>query len=325
MDILACPDCSGGLQLESPKEFGEEVEEGALVCPACAKSYTIRNGIPRFVHVQDDYCGNFGWQWTRFRKTQIDRFSGNPHSHDRFFSETGWTADWLGGKRVLDAGCGAGRFADIACAAGARIVGVDISEAVDACRENLEGQGYDYDLVQASIYNLPFRRHAFDAVYSLGVLQHTPDPPRAIACLAGFVSRAGRMAVWVYERRWHRWLRPKYPLRILTSRLSQKANFRLSRLLTIILFPVSWLLYKIPLAGPIATRFLPIMSSHIHGLGLPLPQQYQWVLLDTYDAYSPRYDLPLKEEEIRSVLEKAGHREIERRPVPGLAISSIVG
>ena len=42
------------------------------------------------------------------------------------------------GTRLLDAGCGAGRFAEVALSLGARVIAVDFSNAIDAARENLK-------------------------------------------------------------------------------------------------------------------------------------------------------------------------------------------
>src|SRR5262245_16680252 len=72
-----------------------------------------------------DYCSNFGTQWNMFRSVQLDSMSGTKESHKRFVSETGWSTENLRGKLLLDAGCGAGRFAEVALELGARVVAVD--------------------------------------------------------------------------------------------------------------------------------------------------------------------------------------------------------
>ena len=39
-------------------------------------SFPIINGVPRFVEVHN-YTDNFGFQWNKFQKTQIDRETKN--------------------------------------------------------------------------------------------------------------------------------------------------------------------------------------------------------------------------------------------------------
>src|SRR6266850_4771072 len=163
----------------------------------------VDGGVWDFIGTADaDYCQNFGSQWNHFRSIQIDALSDKAESHARFFSETGWSPEWLSGKLLLDAGCGAGRFADVAMDCGARVVAVDLSEAAWACRKTLDRfPEKDYLVVRASLFDLPFRKSAFDGIYSLGVLQHTPDPLGAIKCLTSFLVPGGRLATWIYERR----------------------------------------------------------------------------------------------------------------------------
>ena len=85
---------------------------------------------------------------------------------------------------VLDVGCGAGRFAEIALRTGAKVVALDYSTAVDACYANL-GHHENLEVVQGDVYALPFVGRSFPFVYSLGVLQHTPDVRTAFAALRG--------------------------------------------------------------------------------------------------------------------------------------------
>src|SRR5437773_1451695 len=76
----------------------------------------------------------------RYRDEQLDSRNGTTLSANRFFSETEFAPRWLRDKVVLDAGCGAGRFAEIACRHAAHLVVVDISSAVEATQANLRDQ-----------------------------------------------------------------------------------------------------------------------------------------------------------------------------------------
>ena len=61
----------------------------------------------------------------------------------------------MNGSWVLDAGCGAGRFAEIALSSGANVVALDYSSAVNACYLNLKEHS-NLHVVQGDIYALPF-------------------------------------------------------------------------------------------------------------------------------------------------------------------------
>src|SRR5918999_1054183 len=98
--------------------------------------YPIVDGIPRFVS-SDNYSAAFGSQWKKYRLTQLDSHTGVPISTDRLKRCIGndlWTN--LNGKRILEAGCGAGRFTELLLERNAIVTSIDLSEAVDANQEN---------------------------------------------------------------------------------------------------------------------------------------------------------------------------------------------
>lgn len=187
LERLCCPQTGQRLWLESADSV--EGIEGWLVSQDGHNRYPIRNGIPRFVP-ETNYADNFGLQWNHFAKTQLDSHSGHPISADRFWKATGWNPNEMKDRWVLDVGCGSGRFAEIALSTGAQVVALDYSSAVDACWANLKHHP-NLHVVQGDIYALPFVPESFDFVYSLGVLQHTPDVARAFAALPLMVAWGG--------------------------------------------------------------------------------------------------------------------------------------
>lgn len=153
-------------------------------------TFKIQNGIPRFVD-KDNYSeSSFGFQWNTFFNTQLDSYSKTSVSKDRFYLATNWNKNDLKDKLILDVGCGMGRFAEIALESGAIVVCVDYSSAIDACKRNLEHYENAY-FIQGDIYNLPFKKEIFDYIYSLGVLQHTPNPEKALKSLYPFLKQGG--------------------------------------------------------------------------------------------------------------------------------------
>lgn len=299
LDLLRCPRCRGPLRLG---EAG-----GRLDCTTCAAAYPVVRGVPRFVPAAH-YAGNFGLQWNRFRRTQLDSHSGQPISRDRFLRATGWDGAALRGKRVLDAGCGAGRFAEVALALGAEVVALDCSTAVDACRANLGHHGR-IDVVQGDLYALPLRPRSFDFVYSLGVLQHTPDPARGLRALAEQVRAGGELVVDAYERRWQALFEPKYWLRPFTRRIPPERLLPLVARWVPRLLPLSDRLGRIPLAGRRLRRLVPV-ANYRDAYPLSEEQLVEWSVLDTFDWLAPAYDQPQAPAALRRVLIEAGLERI---------------
>ena len=285
--------------------------EEALTRPPLAR----RAGVLDFIGDDDgDYCANFGLQWTRFRSVQLDSVSGSQESHQRFVSETGWHPDELRGKVLLDAGCGSGRFAEVALELGARVIAVDMSEAVHACHRSLERFPRENWLVlRADVLNLPLRREAFDGVYSLGVVHHTPDPLKAVRVLASFVRPGGRLAVWVYERRSPDFtvIQPRRWIRSMTRRWSDQRKLRMARVLTLVGFPIGWALSRFGRTGERVAHFLPYAARH-HLAPHDFSRQWTYSLMDTFDWYGPRYELPQCESDVMAAMHVAGLRQVRR-------------
>ncbi len=313
VEYLICPACPGesALRLAAAVRDGDEIVEGELICPACAALYAVRDGVPRFVPAGDDYCGNFGFQWTRWRDIQIDRLGGHKISETRFFADSGWDPAWLGGKVILDAGCGAGRFADVVAAAGARVIACDISAAVSACRETTAVWDGRVQVVQASLFDLPLRRGVFDGVFCMGVIQHTPDPERLVLILPAFLKPGGQLALNFYEDDfWPKLQWIKYALRLITPYLPTATTYSLSRGLVRLLFPLTAWLARFPVLRAL-NLIVPICA--VHHPALSSEQRRTWTLLDTFDWYAPRYEKRQKHGRVARLVAETGIGEIFSR------------
>jgi len=297
-----CPSCRAPLSKEASSN-GD-----VLTCTQCAAAYPVVNSIPRFVP-PENYASNFGFQWNRFSATQLDSHTGVPISRDRFLRETGWDEKTLSGKLVLDAGCGAGRFAEVALSLGAEVVAIDYSSAVDAAQRNLQSHPRLH-LAQADIYRLPFAPGTFDFVYSLGVLQHTPDVKRAALAVMEMAKPGGGVTIDLYQRSWRNLLTPKYWLRPITTRMKQERLFAAVERSVPALLAVSNVVGRIPGIGRYARRFVPV--ANYRGV-LPLDdrQLREWAVLDTFDWFGPRFDQPQDAPTLRQWLEEAGLQQID--------------
>lgn len=308
LPLLRCPKTGSLLALRDSQTENGRVKEGWLVSADGAIKYPIRGFVPRFVP-ESNYADNFGVQWNLFRKTQLDSHSGHPISAARFWKATGWRPEELVGQWVFDCGCGAGRFAEVALKAGAKVVALDYSNAVDACYANL-GHHPNLHVVQGDIYALPFEFGAFPFVYSLGVLQHTPDVDRAVLSLPPMLASGGRLCIDFYEDTWKSKLLPKFWLRPLTRRMANVVLFQLLQRWVPALLRVSVLLGRVPKVGPLLKRVVPV-ANYSGILPLSDEQLREWALLDTFDWLAPEFDSPQTPFAVREWLQRAGLEQIE--------------
>lgn len=316
LEILCCPKCFGDLACAADVRKADQIEEGKLGCAACGLEYPIEKGIPRFVE-KDNYSSSFGYQWNKFKAEQIDSLNGTKISAKRFYAETQWTPAGLKGKWVLDAGCGAGRFMDVASQNECEVVGIDISSAIEASQINLAGRE-NVHFVQASIYELPFKDESFDYCYCIGVIQHTPDPNRAMAALPRVVRQSGQLALTIYERKPWTLLYSKYWFRPFLKRLPNDKLLSLIEAAMPVAFPLTSVLFRIPVLGKAFNFVIPI-ANYVGEESLTSKQRYDWAVLDTFDMLAPEFDQPRTYAEVAEAL-SASEIELRRLPNAGLNV-----
>jgi SAM-dependent methyltransferase len=269
-----------------------------LVTPDHAHSYPIVREIPRFV-TSDHYLHSFSFEWNIHNHTQLDRFRTDASSERILRAKTGLTPEDVRGKLVLDAGIGAGRFADVLAHWGAHVVGIDLSFAVEAAAATFSTVP-NVLVCQADIANLPFRNGTFDHIISIGVLHHTPDTRRYFNCLPPLLKPGGELAIWVYADEGEYATRARWiPF---TSRL-----------------PKSWYYSFCKVFVPWALRHKRHrLMYHLRHL-FPFSDQGLGVendVLDTFDAYSPRYHGIHSADDVKVWFRAAGMTDIREFPWP---------
>jgi SAM-dependent methyltransferase len=99
------------------------------------------------------------------------------------------------GERVLDLGCGAGRFVAALRGAGVAAIGTEIAEtAIERARRNVPGG--DFRLVDPD-GSLPLGHGEVDLVWCSEVLEHVPDTVALLTEARRVLRRGGRLLVTV--------------------------------------------------------------------------------------------------------------------------------
>jgi uncharacterized protein YbaR (Trm112 family)/SAM-dependent methyltransferase len=320
LDFLCCPMCEAAVALT---EFRREteIEDGMLTCDGCARDYPVINGIPRmlpdalapqimryhgafFQKYARETAGfrsriappdrtawwaaeartidSYSYQWRKFKQMF-------PHWEQVFLdSIKPMTRDFFKGKVGLDGGCGFGRSLYYAAGYGAEMIGLDLSEAIEAARENTAAFA-NVHLVQGDIFHPPVRRRSLDFVYSIGVLHHLPDPKGGFLSLTRLLKPGAPMFIWVYLRGRGRQIAAFTLMRAVSTRLP----LRLLDLLCLGLAAGQWLLLlgpyrllkrfratarladRIPFTLYARYPFRVLHTDWVDGLSVPLQRYYR--------------------------------------------------
>jgi SAM-dependent methyltransferase len=223
----------------------------------------------------------------------MDILNKTDESERTFIWKTGWKPEDLKGKLVLDIGIGAGRFADIASQWGAEVIGIDLSFAVSAAYKNI-GHRDNVHIIQADIFDLPFRDDCFDHMYSLGVLHHTPDTRKAFNAVIPYLKSGGEFAIFVYAYGLYHYFSDIW--RKITIKLPTKLMYSLSS----IAIPLYYL-HRIPFFGRVFQFFLPTANWN----------DWRWRWLDTFDWYTPKFQWKYTWPEIFGWYKDEGFTNIE--------------
>lgn len=259
-------------------------------------TYQLNDGVLNMTNV-DNYANNFGHQWNKFNKTQLDSFSNTKISENRFKKATGWETSSLKNCIVLDVGCGVGRFSEIALNMGALVIAIDISSAAIVAKNNF-GYHKNFISIQADIYNLPFKKNSFTHIYCLGVIQHTPNIKESFHSMCSLLrTDNSQIIVDFYWLRFRTIFSSKYFIRFFIKNLKQEQIYSFLKKYHSQLYFLSNILFKFPIFGKYLCRILPVVNYR--GIyPLTEDQLLEWSFLDTYDNWAPKFDSPQTKKKI---------------------------
>lgn len=261
--------------------------EGAFQTDDGRKIGRVTDGIPRFV--SDEHLESFGLQWNRYEVAHDEE------DRRTFEAKTGFTLAELKGKRILDAGCGGGRYSKICGEAGAIVIGADHSSAVEKASK-LCAHLKRVHFIQADLKQLPLKPESFDYVFSIGVMHHDADTKAVFDAVAKMVKPGGKYAVWLYRR--NQWWQEAVNSR-LRKRTAAWPVEKLER----------WAKRGAWLGGiPVINKTLnKIVNFSAH------PDEENRVC-DTFDWYAPQYQHHHTEDELKTWFREAGFEDLKVLP-----------
>ena len=130
-----------------------------------------------------------------FDEIERRRYATHYHLPELFASMDG------GGRRLLEIGCGIGVDSIQLARRGFEVTAVDLTEnALTVARQLRAHRGVSIDFRLGNAEGLDFPDRSFDAVYSFGVLHHTPDIERSVAEVRRVLRPGGTAYVMLYHR-----------------------------------------------------------------------------------------------------------------------------
>lgn len=193
--LLCCPVCRG--DLHGP-------EEDELTCPACDHVYPIVDGIPVLLptNVKARFEELFGRYWDSEARAELydtcvedDSTQLGAHNHRGELEATLEVLGPLTDGRLLDCGCGNGRFFDH-YPESIFAVGIDASlNLLRICR----AKGRCRRLVCGELEHLPFKDGVFDRTLSVRVLQHLHRQEEAVVEMLRVLRADGQTVLHLYN------------------------------------------------------------------------------------------------------------------------------
>jgi ubiquinone/menaquinone biosynthesis C-methylase UbiE/uncharacterized protein YbaR (Trm112 family) len=336
LELLRCPRSGGRLHLEAPRREGDEVMDGFVVS-ASGERYPIENGVPNLVVGLDEKTHRTGEQFA-FEFLEVGQPTDRDSKHHRdvtlFMAKTGidpafydlpgldfrldqdcrdlgYRPDFsfLEGKVVLDAGCGDGRFARLAAPHAKEMILLDLGEQIHQARRDLQGLG-SVHYVRCNLLDIPLAPSAVDFAYSIGVIHHTADLPRAFAEIARCVRPGGRLSLWVYPPEyWGNPAKKAVTLRIRRRLLAMDLPDQV-RFIRRFLMPVGRLQLAVARYRPLKYLLAPLFIVNV-----PRHEDRNEMEATVIDYYLPEYIETLTDADVRSLFETAGLK-YERLPFP---------
>lgn len=259
-----------------------------------------------FINHSSDYHENFGYQWNKFNKLQLDSYNGSSESRDRLLLQSELNPENFKDKKVLEVGAGNGRFTEILLSFGAQVVAVDYSSAIKANYQNNFDSVDCGNLIciQSDLFDMPVREKSFDIVMCYGVIQHTGRNEDCLYELEKYLKKNSILLLDIYSntiRHFNPWI---YSIRPFFSLVKDnEKKFKIVSSFVNFVFPFQlYLISKVHNKNGLfkLLRYILYRSPNsVYGINLylsgkiSLEHAKEWSLCDTFDAWMPKHDHPV--------------------------------
>jgi len=144
-------------------------------------------------NIDHETVNAFGDEWSKFNSFSMEEITSIALKH--YFDIV--PEHYIKDKKLLDVGCGTGRWSKYVSQYAKTVDAVDPSRAIEAAAVLLA----DCDnvrLSKGSVNDLPFVDNSFDFVFSLGVLHHIPNTALAMKQCVAKVKPGGYFLTYLY-------------------------------------------------------------------------------------------------------------------------------
>ena len=300
-----------GYTITDEESNGDQILSGAIEFRKNGIRAQIKGGVIDCIGGKN-YADNFSLQWREFSSLQLDSSIGIPLSRRRLESAFGSIKlKDLNGKRILELGCGAGRFTEVLSSVGAKIVSIDLSEAVYSNQS--QNASVNTLFFRCDINELPIDISCFDYILCLGVIQHTPEPEETYRNILRRLE-VGQVFIFDHYLKTYKLAvnyHSKYFWRCFTKRISPPTLLKVVRGYVPLVVPIFEALSRVPFVGKKLWACLLIPLTPVPDEIIDTDTRRDWYILDTFDALSAMFDVPFSELEVRQVLDEFDLAQLE--------------
>lgn len=248
---------------------------------------------------------DFGDEWSKFHQFDAEEIDRIGDMYFDIVDESILSAD----AKVIDIGCGTGRWSKYIAQKVGSVDAVDPSKAI-LVADRLLADNTNVRLSMASVDTLPFDEGTFDFGMSIGVLHHIPDTPKALSDCVKKIRIGGHFFVYLYYDLDDRGV----PFRVLFNvvDLFRKGISRLPKKLKGWVCDLIALTVYLPLA--MAGKLLRLLGASALAKRLPLDiyQDTSFFVMrnDALDRFGTRLEQRFSKSEVIAMMKKSGLDDI---------------